>query len=98
MFWSLELDDFKGTFCNAGKYPLLKSIHKSIIEMAPKENTGPDDRSTTTTPSTTPIDFHKHHNTNKNGINFYDMENNSFRMSVTYSLLLILIVCNYMLW
>merc|ERR1711872_1044242 len=26
MIWALDLDDFKGTFCGEGKYPLLKGI------------------------------------------------------------------------
>jgi chitinase len=26
MIWALDLDDFKGTFCSEGKYPLLKAI------------------------------------------------------------------------
>ena len=26
MFWSLDLDDFSGTHCNQGKYPLINSV------------------------------------------------------------------------
>merc|ERR1719259_1373054 len=26
MIWALDLDDFKGTFCGEGKYPLLNAI------------------------------------------------------------------------
>jgi chitinase len=26
MFWSLDSDDFKGTFCNQGVYPLINSV------------------------------------------------------------------------
>ena len=24
MFWALDLDDFSGTFCDQGKYPLIQ--------------------------------------------------------------------------
>lgn len=27
MIWSLDMDDFTGTFCNQGKYPLLSTIN-----------------------------------------------------------------------
>ncbi|WAR04010.1 CHIT1-like protein [Mya arenaria] len=35
MFWSLEVDDFKGTYCNAGQFPLLTAVYDTIQEMAP---------------------------------------------------------------
>ncbi|CAF0724867.1 unnamed protein product [Didymodactylos carnosus] len=30
MFWALDLDDFSGSFCNQGKYPLINTAIKSI--------------------------------------------------------------------
>lgn len=30
MFWSLPLDDFKGAFCNKGKYPLISHVTKRL--------------------------------------------------------------------
>ena len=30
MVWALDLDDFKGTQCGAGKYPLLSAIDKAL--------------------------------------------------------------------
>ncbi|XP_057314901.1 oviduct-specific glycoprotein-like [Hydractinia symbiolongicarpus] len=43
MFWALDLDDFSGQFCNAGKYPLMKAV---------KDELSNDVATTTTTPST----------------------------------------------
>jgi chitinase len=28
MIWTLDFDDFSGSFCNEGKYPLLKTINQ----------------------------------------------------------------------
>jgi len=71
MFWSLENDDFKGEYCNYGRYPLLTAIFDSIQEMAPTQAGGnifyqPTQKTTTTT-----VDYQLNHQTNKNGINFY---------------------------
>ena len=30
MIWSLALDDFTGTFCGQGKYPLLSAINRVL--------------------------------------------------------------------
>ena len=30
MAWSLDSDDFKGSFCNEGKYPLLTALNKAL--------------------------------------------------------------------
>lgn len=27
MLWSLDMDDFTGTFCNQGKYPILTTVN-----------------------------------------------------------------------
>ena len=29
MAWSLDMDDFKGTFCEQGAYPLLKALNEA---------------------------------------------------------------------
>ena len=33
MIWSLDLDDFRGRFCNEGKYPLLRTIRKTLEKL-----------------------------------------------------------------
>jgi GH18 family chitinase len=76
MFWTLDQDDFLGHYCNNGEYPLLTAIYNAINELAPTQSQFVDDVSTSTTHSTTPIDFRLHHHTNKNGINFYKMVDN----------------------
>jgi hypothetical protein len=30
MIWSLDLDDFNGSFCKQGKYPLLTTVKKTL--------------------------------------------------------------------
>ncbi|XP_028925098.1 chitotriosidase-1-like [Ornithorhynchus anatinus] len=30
MVWTLDLDDFGGTFCNQGKYPLIRALRKEL--------------------------------------------------------------------
>ncbi|XP_041374189.1 chitinase-like protein 3, partial [Gigantopelta aegis] len=56
MFWSLDLDDFKGSFCNKGKYPLLRAIvtavarHYPDVVVPPYENTTEVTTSSITTP------------------------------------------------
>ncbi len=45
MIWSLDLDDFTGSFCSDGKYPLLRSIkstfdrHAVAVALPPLEET-----------------------------------------------------------
>ncbi|ESO82211.1 hypothetical protein LOTGIDRAFT_237110 [Lottia gigantea] len=62
MIWSFDLDDFKGTFCKQGKFPLLKSIHQAVakhfpeIELQPSTTTTTTGTSTTTEPTTTSTD------------------------------------------
>ena len=68
MFWSLDLDDFKGDHCHQNPYPLLGAVYDAVEAMAPTTR-GP----TGTTPTTTPIDFSLHHRTNKDGVNTFDM-------------------------
>ncbi|TRZ05959.1 hypothetical protein HGM15179_021148, partial [Zosterops borbonicus] len=30
MVWTIDLDDFTGTFCHQGKYPLISSLKKGL--------------------------------------------------------------------
>ncbi|KAM9445216.1 acidic mammalian chitinase-like [Clarias gariepinus] len=30
MVWTIDMDDFLGTFCNQGKYPLINVLHKAL--------------------------------------------------------------------
>lgn len=82
MFWSLDLDDFHGGYCNKGRYPLLTAINDAIEEWDPTTTT------TGSGPTTTPIDFSLHHKTNKNGINFFDMVNGDVRLQLCWAVLL----------
>jgi chitinase len=35
MFWSLDLDDFQGTVCNQGKYPLVNRARQIVMGNQP---------------------------------------------------------------
>ena len=35
MFWSLDLDDFTGSHCGQGKYPLINAVKKELEEQKP---------------------------------------------------------------
>jgi len=35
MFWALDLDDFKGTQCNEGKYPLITAVAVALGDYTP---------------------------------------------------------------
>ena len=37
MLWALDMDDFKGNFCNQGKYPILKTINHYLNPSAKVE-------------------------------------------------------------
>ncbi|XP_067686963.1 chitinase-3-like protein 2 [Haliotis asinina] len=52
MLWSLDLDDFKGTYCKKGKFPLLTSIVKTVARYF-DDITVPPPKTTTTTTTTT---------------------------------------------
>ena len=43
MFWALDLDDFKGTECGQGKYPLLSAVAKALggYTPPPRPTSGP---------------------------------------------------------
>jgi len=30
MFWALDLDDFRGSFCGSGRYPLIDGLKKCL--------------------------------------------------------------------
>ncbi|MBN3289096.1 CHIA chitinase, partial [Polypterus senegalus] len=30
MVWTLDLDDFSGTFCNQGRYPLINTLKRTL--------------------------------------------------------------------
>ena len=30
MVWTIDMDDYMGTFCNQGKYPLINVLHKAF--------------------------------------------------------------------
>lgn len=30
MVWALDMDDFTGTFCKEGKYPLINTLKKGL--------------------------------------------------------------------
>lgn len=66
MIWSLDMDDFTGTFCNQGKYPLLSTVNYYLnptgsVQSLPtesrirKKNTGDVDSK----PPKTEYDFFK---------------------------------------
>ena len=86
MFWSMDLDDFQGDYCNKGPYPLLTAIYDAIDNGDPTKSTRIEG------PSTTPVDFNLHHRTNKNGINFYDMVNSDVCVQCYRSLILYCLV------
>ncbi|XP_053339252.1 acidic mammalian chitinase-like [Clarias gariepinus] len=56
MVWTIDMDDFSGTFCNQGKYPLINVLHKAFnLDQQPCNSQTtpppPTTRVTTTTPS-----------------------------------------------
>ena len=43
MVWALDLDDFKGTFCNSGDtYPLLRTINRGLGLLPPSRTSVSD--------------------------------------------------------
>ena len=52
MFWSLDLDDFHGSECGKGKYPLFKAVYRALEGEVPTEKpiktSSPGGMSTTT--------------------------------------------------
>lgn len=71
MLWTLDLDDFLGTYCNSGEFPLVTAVYDAIQELKPTSANQVVTMTTQSTKPTTPIDFRLHHKTNKNGINFF---------------------------
>merc|ERR1712127_27181 len=47
MFWSMDLDDFTGSHCNEGEYPLVRTARSSLGYT--------DNLKTTVTPTTVPL-------------------------------------------
>ncbi|WAR04009.1 CHIA-like protein [Mya arenaria] len=95
MFWSLEVDDFKGTYCNAGQFPLLTAVYDTIQEMAPYAASGQLTVRTTERPQITTVDIGLQHKTNKNGIHFYDMVDSAQISSLNF---LLLISCIHLIY
>ena len=61
MFWAIPLDDFQGTFCGEGKYPLMNAVKNALEGVAPPTQpptqapvTTPEGQGTTQAPVTTP--------------------------------------------
>ncbi|KAI0210818.1 Acidic mammalian chitinase [Lamellibrachia satsuma] len=54
MVWTLDFDDFGGSFCNAGKYPLIKALKNALNGgSGPTTTTTTSSSSSTTTPQST---------------------------------------------
>ena len=41
MFWCLDLDDFKGSQCSEGKYPLIRAVAKALGGYTPQPEPTP---------------------------------------------------------
>jgi len=54
MVWAIDLDDFKGAFCGAGPYPLMKELKKAIETPTTTTTAGPTTTTTTMAPTTPP--------------------------------------------
>ena len=54
MFWCLDLDDFKGSQCSEGKYPLIGAVAKALggYTSPPELTPGPEPLTTKTLPKT----------------------------------------------
>ena len=54
MFWSLDLDDFKGNQCGEGKYPLMKAVANALggYTPGPEPTQGPRPKTTKASPKT----------------------------------------------
>jgi len=37
MVWSLDMDDFTGTFCKQGKYPLITTLKNALGQQSSSE-------------------------------------------------------------
>ena len=58
MFWSLDLDDFKGNQCGEGKYPLMKAVANALggYTPRPEPTQGPRPETTKTPTKTKKLD------------------------------------------
>ena len=53
MIWSLPLDDFNGTFCHSGRYPLISYMKELLDAGDDIDNIPPPDCTTTCAPPPT---------------------------------------------
>ncbi len=60
--WSLDMDDFKGLFCNLGAFPIIETI-KQELENDQNHTTQGHSSLTNSTNKTLPIDKNKHSST-----------------------------------
>lgn len=37
MVWALDMDDFSGSFCNQGQYPLIKTLQLELSEYGARD-------------------------------------------------------------
>jgi chitinase len=54
MTWNIDLDDFRGSWCNAGAYPLHKALNQALSGTIPTESGSTLPTTTTPTTTTTP--------------------------------------------
>ncbi|CAL1543753.1 unnamed protein product [Lymnaea stagnalis] len=43
MLWSLDLDDFTGSYCGEGRFPLLSAISRTVLSLASPDPSSPED-------------------------------------------------------
>ena len=53
MFWSLDLDDFHGSECGEGKYPLIKAVNLALEGELPTKIPSASTTSSTSTKTST---------------------------------------------
>jgi chitinase len=54
MVWNVDLDDFSGSFCGAGPYPLMSDMSRFVLGYVPTESATQASTSATTTVTTVP--------------------------------------------
>uniref|UniRef100_A0A7M5XHV2 chitinase n=2 Tax=Clytia hemisphaerica TaxID=252671 RepID=A0A7M5XHV2_9CNID len=55
MFWAIDLDDFTGSFCNNGKYPLMNAVKNELASGQPFTTQPPSETTVKPSPTETPI-------------------------------------------
>ena len=53
MFWTLDMDDFSGKFCNNGTFPVVRALKQCFDTPPPTTTTTTTPTTSTTTESTT---------------------------------------------